>query len=93
MQEVASYWPSKTKVLSLVPQLLSSLSGYSDDGSGHLQDRNGFLFPLVGRLIDQMDLKRDGAANRLVSMVVTRVEREKDDGAKIQAEAPPTEQG
>jgi len=64
------------------------LSGYSDDGSGHLQDRNGFLFPLVGRLIDQMDLKRDGAANRLVSMVVTRVEREKDDGAQIQ-DTPP----
>lgn len=66
------------------------LSGYSDDGTGHLQDRNGFLFPLVGRLLDQMDLKKEGAANRLVSMVVTRVEREKDDGAQIQDPDPET---
>lgn len=60
------------------------LSGFNEDGVGHVEGKNGLLFLIIQGAIQQLDFNQIKCLDRLVGVVGAAVE--KNSGTKIQAE-------
>lgn len=67
------------------------LSGFDEDGAGHVEGQNGLLMNIVQGCIKQMDFNQGNCSARLIGTVAAAVE--KNSGTKIQSQTGETTSG